>query len=201
MLVNLQNPCWWYMEIPRTGSTALDHGLRRDFPTAKAAYPKHWPVVPSTESPNLAAITAIRNPYSRAISCWQYFTKPNSISFLDWLQQKADNGFFDLGMEARPQSFWFRLANWKYILRQECLTADYVTMCSTLAPQLTSLKLPTVNKIDGPWVNKAMARPKREKPWQAYYCSGAIDLVKNIYASDFAAFQRFYRFEFPGDLA
>lgn len=197
MLVNLQSPCWWYMEIPRTGSTAVDRGLRRDFPKAKAAYPKHWPVFAPAGLHNVAPVTAIRNPYSRAVSCWQFFTKPDSISFVDWLRQKEQDGFFDVGMEARPQSFWFNLANWHYVLRQEHLDDDYAAMCAQLIPQVSISKLPVINETNGLWVNKVRAKPKREKPWQGYYCAQSIELVKKIYASDFAAFKRFYTVDFP----
>ena len=47
MLANFINQCWWYMEIPRTGSSTIDRGLRRFFPHAQAIYQKHWPITPA----------------------------------------------------------------------------------------------------------------------------------------------------------
>lgn len=198
MLVNLQNPTWWYLEIPRTASTAIDRSLRQDFPLAKAAYPKHWPITPQPHVlDKVIGITSIRNPYSRAVSCWQFFTKPNTISFLDWLKMRLDDGFFEINSEARPQYFWFRLAKWRYILRQENLDLDYWTMLSEIAPEIPRRELPRVNDINGPWINKAKAKTHRDKPWQEYYCGQSIDNVKALYAADFEAFKAYYSLELP----
>jgi hypothetical protein len=201
MLVNLRNPCWWYMEIPRTGSTTVDRSLRKDFPLAKAAYPKHWPVVPTQNSTSIKSITTIRNPYSRAVSCWQFFTKPGQIEFVNWLEDKAMNGFFEIGMEARPQFFWYRLAKWDYIVRQEQLEQDYWAMMNTLAPDLQIRSLPRVNATNGMWLNKVRVKTKREKPWPDYYSPRAEEAVRAIYATDFIALKDFYSQTFPGTIS
>ena len=131
MLANLFDPKWWYMEIPRTGSSTLDRALFQVLPGAVSLYQKHWPILPTPfldpNAPDVTGIVSIRNPYSRAVSCWQFFTKPGSISFRDWTRERLIQGFVNLQIEARPQSFWFNLHKWEAVIRQDHLVVKHCT--------------------------------------------------------------------------
>lgn len=199
MLVSQREPRWWYMEIPRTGTTTIDRGLRRVFPHAVAIYQKHWPILPPIEFAVATSIVSIRNPYSRAVSCWQFFTKPGEVSFVDWLRQRQEHGFTDIQIEARPQTFWYTLrTQWNAVIRQESLDDDFWATVRKIDPQIKPDYLKRFNDINGPWVNRVQARVNRDRPWQAYYDSETIDLVQRIYSEDFRILAEYYPLAFTG---
>lgn len=201
MLANFMNQCWWYMEIPRTGSTTIERGLRRFFPHARAIYHKHWPITPAPfmnkELEEVFGFTSIRNPYSRAVSCWQFFTHPGKVSFLQWTQHRLDQGFTELQIEARPQHFWFQLHTWQAVIRQECLASDFWQVAHKLNSSLATVPLIRYNDINGPWVNRVRAKTSRDKPWQEYYCEDSKRNVLNLYHDDFKCLAPWYSTEFP----
>lgn len=207
MLVNLVKPRWWYMEIPRTGSSTMDRVLRQVFPTAEAIYPKHWPIQPEDKY-NLfgaaaRAFTTVRNPYSRAVSCWQYFTRPGEVSFHKWTEDRLCYGFRDVQVEAQPQAIWLKVYSWDRMLRQENLDEDFYDLVGTLTDwkfQLNRSELPRFNDINGPWVNRLREKTSRDRPWQDYYCPQSIENVRKIYADDFWMLSDIYQANFPGDL-
>lgn len=187
------------MEIPRTASTTLDRNLRAAFPTASAIYQKHWPILPqSGRLLNGHSIVSIRNPYSRAVSCWQFFTKPGSISFLDWLKQRLCYGFTDISIEARPQAFWFNLNEdkWTHVIRQEYIENDFWNMMPQLG-FVGKFQLQKFNEINGIWTNRCGYRTSRLQPWQSYYCADSRKLVLELYEEDFAALHQYYTTDFP----
>jgi len=201
MLVNFTPAAWWYMEIPRTASTTIDRNLRALFPTAHAIYQKHWPVTPELKYSDLLkgqSIISIRNPFSRAVSCWQFFTVPGRISFVDWLQDRLRYGFTDIAIEARPQAYWFNLHKgfWTHILRQEYLESDF----RELLPKLGfagEYKIQKFNDINGPWTNRCGAKVTRTQRWQDYYCYDSRELVLKLYAEDFECLSEYYTTAFP----
>jgi hypothetical protein len=201
MLVSMQKPYWWYMEIPRTGSTSIDRGLRHVFTHAKAIYQKHWPVVPSgTLWFDGKSLVSIRNPYSRAVSCWQYFTKPGDFTFEAWLEQRLADGFCDVYIEARPQAFWFNLvSSWDIVLHQESLQTEFRAVVQELDSSLQghAYDLKVYNSINGPWTNRVKCLTSRPHPWQSYYTPKAKELVQKLYAEDFEVLQEHYSKEFP----
>jgi len=205
MLVSLQSHYWWYMEIPRTGSTSVFRGLRHAFPHAKAIYQKHWPVIPNPLHDGALcfegkSIVSIRNPYSRAVSCWQYFTRPGKFTFEAWLEQRLAEGFCDVYIEARPQAFWFKLADsWDIILHQESLQSDFCAAVPKLDPLMRgqTYGLKVFNSINGPWTNRVQCKTSRDKPWQEYYTAKTVELVQELYAEDFKVLQEHYSREFP----
>jgi len=202
VLCHFSNNPWWYMEIPRTGSTTIDRNLRHLFKDAHAIYQKHWPIVPEPCYPELVtapSIVSIRNPYSRAVSCWQFFTVPGSITFLDWLKQRLEQGFTDIAIEARPQAFWYRLNNWTHVIRQETMDQDFWTVVKALGVS-TQYQLTRLNDINGPWVNRCRVKTARSKPWPEYYCEAAKEVVLRLYAEDFSYLEPFYSKTFPSSL-
>jgi hypothetical protein len=201
MLANFVNQQWWYMEIPRTGSSTIDRGLRRFFPYAHSIYQKHWPITPAPfmhkDLKEVFGFTSIRNPYSRAVSCWQFFTHPGKISFLDWTKQRLDYGFTDTQIEARPQQFWFQLHQWQAVIRQEHLEYDFWQIAQKLNSRLTPMPLVRYNDINGPWINRVKAKTSRDKPWQEYYCEESKENVFKLYQDDFKCLATWYSGEFP----
>ena len=197
MLVN--NKCskpWIYMEIPRTASTTIEKCLRAVYPGSVALYQKHWPVsVPGVVYSNWR-ITSVRNPYSRAVSCWQFFTVPGRISFEDWLLQVRADGFVEHNIEARPQDFWLKLNGWETFIRFESLKADLEKLFITLGAtnQIVTQNIPKINAIGGPWFNRLGKSTKglRDKPWHDFYTEKAIELVREVYRKDFFELKEIY---------
>ena len=201
MLIDHPQGRWWYMESPRTGSTTIDRSLRQLFPQARAPYQKHWPLTPGADLPELRggkSLISIRNPYSRAVSCWQFFTKPGQCTFKEWLTARLTDGFCDIHIEARPQAFWFKLqSHWDFVIRQESLNLDFWAAVHSVDPTLGSFELRQWNSINGDWVNRVQARTHRGCPWQEFYDQQAQELVRRVYAADFEHLNAYYSQEFP----
>ena len=201
---NSANSGWYFMEIPRTGTSTIERTLRSYFPDAKAPYQKHWPIR-HDDNPYfqkkcgnvlMSGVVSVRNPFSRAVSCWQYFTKPQEYTFQSWLEERLKEGFCDVFIEARPQSFWYELQPtwhaWDFVIRQENLEADFHNFLLAVCENPAIQPLQRYNDINGPWVNKVQARPNRDRPWQEYYCKKTEELVLDLYAADFACLSKFY---------
>jgi len=203
MLANFEEKAkWWYMEVPRTGTSTIERTLRHVFPEAKAVYAKHWPLKPPqpfyAESKNAVSV---RNPYSRALSCWQYFTVPGEISFVDWLKQRKKDNFYDVAIEARPQSFWLDTdVYWEFRIRQEELQKDFWNFVHAFCPEIEAFPLRRYNDINGHWVNRVRQKTSRTKPWESYFSPEAIHLVQELYAGDFERLSDLYEYDFPGVL-
>jgi len=194
MLANFGEHPWYFMEVPRTGTSTIERTLRHYFPKAKAPYQKHWPILPPREFEEKAnSIISIRNPFSRAVSCWQYFTKPGAYTFESWLKDKLENGFFDISIEARPQVFWYGLQKkWDYVLLQENLEKDFHALLRILHDNPEIAPLQRYNDINGQWVNRVKAQTSRPIPWEDYYTGPEEELVLELYAADFEAFDGIY---------
>jgi hypothetical protein len=190
---------WYFMEVPRTGTSTIERTLRHYFPKAKATYAKHWPLLPPIDFEAQAeSIISVRNPFSRAVSCWQYFTKPGAYTFESWLKERLDEGFFDTFIEARPQVFWYGLQEkWNHVLQQETLEADFHALIQELCENPSISPLQRYNDINGQWVNRVKARTSRPKPWEEYYEGPEKDMVLELYASDFASFEHLYEKDIP----
>ncbi len=205
MLANLADSvdeAWWYMEVPRTGSSTVERTLRHVFGSSvHAVYAKHWPVAPpdgflrSSQS-----LITVRNPYSRAVSCWQYFTKPGSIEFTDWLKDRLEHSFFDVHIEARPQCFWHsQSAKWDHVIRQEKLNDDFwdfVVRLDCQSQHTETFKLHRYNDINGHWVNRVGVKTNRSYPWQSYYTQESRELAEKLYSLDFECLQQYYEAPF-----
>lgn len=202
MLAKLDGERWWYMEVPRTGSSTIERTLKHLYPHAKAVYAKHWPILPPEGflDARPLSVVSIRNPYSRAISCWQYFTRPGEISFLGWTEQRLKEGWFDVHIEARPQAFWLKLWDWDVQLRQEHLSKDFWSFVHSISPTIEKFDLHRYNDINGHWVNRVRAKTSRERPWQEYYCPESERNVLELYGLDFEILQDHYSKTFPGNV-
>jgi hypothetical protein len=201
MLVNDADFPWWYMEIPKTATTAITHALRTYFSKSRAPFAKHWPVLPNLSFYlKSKSIVSIRDPYSRAISCWQFFCDSDSVSLIDWLTCCKKEGFVDINIEARPQSYWLSLNvnDWDYVIRQENVKQDLNTFWkATVNRPGSEIEVRRLNTSDsGKWVNRVGKRVKRTKKWQEYYCPDSIKLVQEIYAEDFERLATYYDRDF-----
>jgi len=193
------NRGWYFMEIPRTGTSTIERTLRDYFPDAKAPYQKHWPIR-YDDNPyfrKLASVVSVRNPFSRAVSCWQYFTKPQEYTFQSWLEERLKEGFCDVFIEARPQFFWYELQPahmdaWDFVIRQESLEEDFHNFLRGVCDSPEIHPLQRYNDINGPWVNRVQVKHCRDRPWQDYYCKKTEELVLDLYAADFACLSNFY---------
>ncbi len=190
MLVNDADFPWWYMEIPKTATTSITQALRTYFSKSRAPFAKHWPVLPSLNFYlKSKSIVSVRDPYSRAISCWQFFCDSDSVSLVEWLSTCKQKGFVDINIEARPQSYWLQLnvSDWDYKIRQEHVKQDLNKFWKDTVNRADSeMEVKRLNTSDsGKWVNRVGKRVKRTKKWQEYYCPDSIKLVQEIYEEDF----------------
>lgn len=204
MLAKLDSPGWWFMESPRTGTSTIERTLKHVFPEAKAVYAKHWPILPPEgflKQPGTLSVISVRNPYSRAVSCWQYFTHPGSCTFLEWTRTRLKEGWFDVHIEARPQAFWFKLWKWDVVIEQEKLADHFWAFVHSIDPDVETFKLHRYNDINGQWVNRVRAKTNRHLPWQEYYCPETEKNVRELYALDFDCLSSRYLKEFPGNYA
>jgi hypothetical protein len=193
MLAKLDDPCWWFMESPRTGTSTIERSLKHIFSTAKAVYAKHWPILPpKIFLDNALSVISIRDPFSRAVSCWQYFTHPGAITFADWTAERLRDGWFDINIEARPQSFWFDLWNWDVVIEQEKLADQFWQFVHQISPETSRFELHRYNDINGHWVNRVRAKTQRHRPWYDYYCPESEKNVLELYDSDFTSLSKWY---------
>jgi len=190
---------WYFMEVPRTGTSTIERTLPHYFPNAKAAYQKHWPLLPPVEfEAKASSIISVRNPFSRAVSCWQYFTEPGAFTFEAWLQERLKEGFFDTFIEARPQAFWYCLQEkWDHVIQQETLEADFHEMLQELCEDPAVFPLHRYNDINGQWVNRVKMPTSRDRPWQEYYAGPEKDMVLELYAADFTSLSQLYGKDIP----
>ena len=201
MLVNDADFPWWYMEIPKTATTAITHALRTYFGKSRAPYAKHWPVLPHIKFYlNSKSLVSIRDPYSRAISCWQFFCDSEAVPLVEWLKTCKREGFVDINIEARPQSYWLQLnvSDWDYEIRQEHVTQDLNRFWKeTVNRPGSEIKVKRLNTSDsGRWLNRVGKRIKRTKKWQEYYCQDSIKLVQELYEEDFERLATYYDRDF-----
>ena len=201
MLVNVHPdalPAWADMEIPRTGSTSIDKTLRKLFPSCYAPVGKHWPVdvysAIDSRAYDAFRFTCVRNPFSRAVSCWQFFT-PSGSTFKSWLTEKRKIGFRDQQIEARPQSYWYWLENhWDLVLRQETLETDFkrlVKHIGGISPEDPRSAIMNLNRT-GRARNRFGHVVPRRQDWKSYYDEECVELVTEIYADDFEALDYSY---------
>jgi|TARA_R110000751_G_scaffold86636_6_gene172360 hypothetical protein len=199
MLANLGTPPWYFMEVPRTGTSTIERTLKHYFPEAKAAYQKHWPLLPPEQFvSNAHSIISVRNPFSRAVSCWQYFTKPGAYTFEQWVKERLDDGFFDMFIEARPQAFWYTLQDkWDTVIQQEHLQDHFHKLVQELCEDPDTFTLHRYNDINGQWVNRVKSRTSRKLPWQDYYTESTIAMVLQLYSVDFDLLGHVYSQKLP----
>lgn len=190
------------MAIPKTASTVVDKQLRSFFPYARATTGKHWPCSVSqairhcggqfealgrdVESRIISAVT-IRNPFARAVSCWKFLTKPNSISFSDWLDDMKENGFTDNNIEARPQWYWARRNCWHAILRVETLDFDFAEFVRSQGVWVPiDYRLPVMNAAGSEWRNKLGYRTTAIHRYADIYSEAeTVTSVIELYTDDF----------------
>jgi len=189
---------WWFMEVPRTGTSTIERTLKGIIPEAKAIYAKHWPILPPQELLDRSlSVISVRDPFSRAVSCWQYFTKPGTISFADWTGERCREGWMDVCIEARPQTFWFDLWEWDVVIQQEKLASQFWGFIAQVSPDIEPFELHRYNGVNGQWVNRVRARTSRDRPWYDYYCSESEKNVLEMYDADFTGLSRWYSRSLP----
>ncbi len=187
---------WWYIEVPRTGSSTMMRVLQKQF-KCNATAAKHWPVLPPPFFLKEAvSVIGIRNPYSRALSCYQFFTVPGEVTFKQWLKDRIEHSFFDWHIEARPQAYWYGLHDkWDFVIRQEELRDDYFKFLQEVSPRLAQilpLELQRYNSINGTWQNRRQKRTQRLRPWENYFDQESKELTEKLYEEDFIALQPYY---------
>lgn len=192
MLIHENEPAWWYMEVPRTATTTTTAILRQLFSSSYAPYAKHWPLPPPSPLRKANSLINVRNPFSRAVSCWQFFTKPGSVSFLQWTEDRLKTGFVDVQIEARPQSFWYELADWDYELKQEAYEADMLVFLKDMGLAYSEINCPVLNATGSEWLNRVHCKTVRDRHWYEYYCPQAEANIKELYAKDFLNLCHFY---------
>lgn len=202
MLARLNGKLWWYMEVPRTGSSTIERTLKHIYDDAVAVYAKHWPILPPKAflDQNPLSVVSIRNPYSRAVSCWQFFTRPGEFTFREWTETRLRDGWFDAHIEARPQTFWLQLWKWNVYIRQENLADDFWNFIWMMSPGIEKFELHRYNDINGQWVNRVRAKTSRDRHWQDYYCPATEQNVLELYSSDFETLRDYYEKTFPGNV-
>ena len=207
MLLSLDDPCWFYMEIPKTGTSAIYHALQHSRKHRSAeCYPKHWPLLPTEDFMlrNPKSFVSVRDPYTRAVSCWLWCygqTKypltfnQAKLGFEGWLQ-KAVDCYEDLGFYwpqhvastvCLPQSYWLKLHNWDFVLKNETLQADFSKALNSFGALDLKLEVKNANRH----VNKP-AKTFTQLEWRAHYTSKAKQLVEKIWAEDFKSLERYY---------
>lgn len=215
MLISLDNPTWFYTGIPRTGSQAIYLAAQKRNKRVITPFARHWPNPPPDwfMETNPKAIVSIRNPYTRAVSCWMWFrTREPRKSFKEQLEA-AQAGFLPWLKNAyghykktkvawpsvytkvacHPQNFWLKQRKYDYVIKQESLQQDWNAALADMGLPGQKLKIVTVNP-------SAQALPNLcTKDWQYFYrLPGTKELVEELWAEDFEALEPYYgKFEAP----
>jgi hypothetical protein len=214
MLVCLSKPEWFFAEVPKTGTTAICDALRYS-DKYKSAYcwAKHWPALPPDWflKRNPKAFISVRNPYSRAVSCWMWCfashkpetSMPAKLGFEPWLAVAKENlkrsGFMwpmDVAVTVcQPQSLWLSLYPWDFVLKQESLYTDFKSALDSFG--FPNLPVRRVN--DAASVNpKAKKAGLTSKHWKEHYTGDCKQLVEELWQEDFEALKPYYpEFEKP----
>lgn len=166
-------------------------------------------------NPQFIKFKIVRNPYKRAISTWIHqmatnFSKDLGIqrltaahwkhggnlqnaSFLDWLRLVKRIGIDEFDFHTRPQ-----ISNWeknggKYDVILKLEAPDFKKMLERInARSNSTLKLGTLHV-------STVSFPQfvQKKASELYASAEAVDLVKQIYRDDFAAYG--YSYDLPSD--
>ena len=205
MLLVLDKPTWWFMEIPKTGTTAVCHAVNEAPVTDVHPYEKHWPVDPPDwfMETNPRSMTSVRNPYNRAISCWFwcYASGKSSVhraarkGFEIWLKEALHNRdrynvtwlHDPANIVCLPQSFWLSQRNYDFVLKQESLNEDFYAALEEIGVD----KIPLTSRNTAKQVNKHIAA-LADKPWQSHYSKRSTSLVRELWAEDFEALKAYY---------
>ena len=122
------------------------------------------------------------------------------MPLVEWLKTCKREGFVDINIEARPQSYWLQLnvSDWDYEIRQEHVTQDLNRFWKeTVNRPGSEIKVKRLNTSDsGRWLNRVGKRIKRTKKWQEYYCQDSIKLVQELYEEDFERLATYYDRDF-----
>ena len=128
------------------------------------------------------------------------FCDSDAVSFVDWLAGCQKEGFVDINIEARPQSYWLslNLNEWDYVIRQEHVKQDLNKFWKeTVNRPGSQMEVKRLNTSDsGKWLNRVGKRVKRDKKWPEYYCKKSIKLVQEIYEEDFIRLASYYDVDF-----
>ena len=215
MLISLNNPTWFYTGIPRTGSQAIYLAAQQRNKRVITPFARHWPNPPPDwfMETNPKSIISIRNPYTRAVSCWMWFrTREPRRSFKEQLEA-AQAGFLPWLKNAyghykktkvawpsvytkvacHPQNFWLKRRKYDYVIKQESLQQDWNAALADMGLPDQKLKIVIVKP-------SAQALPKLcTKDWQYFYrIPGTKELVEELWAEDFEALAPYYgEFEAP----
>ena len=211
MILVLDKPTWWFMEIPKTGTTAVCHAISKAPVTSVNPYEKHWPVDPPDWfiATNPKAMISVRNPYSRAISCWLWCyvygcpaTRSIACKGFDfWLKDALRNRekysvtwlHDPANIVCLPQAFWLRQREYDFVLKQESLANDFYAALYSIGVK----KIPLHISNAATQVKKLIENVA-SKPWQSHYNTSARELVEELWAEDFEALKPYYAgFERP----
>jgi hypothetical protein len=197
-----------FIELPRTGSTAIAHELLRKYDGEKIAK-KHSTYLDflrhaTPEESTYFVFSCIRNPLDDAVSCYfkarndhrSQFTRPGRHPFHRGLARlladsqyrflqttHADFPTFLKKYYVLPYSNWSVLSHKKfdYIIRFENLQADFDQVLRLIGIEPVR-PLPVVNKTDG-----------KDADFVRYYTPEVIGHAKRV----FGAYMRLWGYEFP----
>lgn len=216
MILILREPTWWFMEVPKTGSTAVSYAIHDSVADFSTPYQKHWPVLPPDWflETNPKSVISVRNPYSRAVSCWLWcFAKGNAamsksarLGFSSWLGDAAKHkklnqfAWTQPNIICLPQAMWLGLHDYDFVLRQETLEEDLKSALKLMGA--SPIAVIQRNTAKGGYFVKGkdnVRRPSRsrhsdyaEQPWQSHYDDQTRLFVEEIWAEDFEALKPHY---------
>ncbi len=216
MILVLQNPTWWFTEVPKAGSTAVSYAIHDSNVEIETPYQKHWPVLPPgwflETKPK--SVISVRNPYSRAVSCWLWcfasgdaaINKSARTGFSAWLDAAAKHNklhkfaWRQPNTVCLPQAMWLGLQEYDFVLKQETLEADLQDALRSMGA--TPIAIPQRNtaksgyfiqgKHGGRRPVHSRHRDYAEQPWQSHYGGQAKQMVEEIWAEDFEALKPHY---------
>jgi hypothetical protein len=194
-IFKIKNTNLFYCHIPKTGGTSfIEEYLYNPF---KISW--HYPVINYPIQIQKKFIAIVRNPYSRLVSCYEFFNKNGLYyekyiqicKYLGILQQsrfiKKEESFesFILNLNNQTKNEWLD----KMILKTQtsylknknnkiyCQIGKYETLTQDLSKLLNQeINLPKLNSTT------------KEKHWKDYYTPKTAQIVYNYYKEDFINF-------------
>jgi len=180
------NQDWWFIRIPRTGSTSF-------MKLARIKMQRH---VPISEWPklnqNLMTVTFIRNPFDRVVSAWEHSRcRAKTMQPAPFWSDMPGDGTFTGFIEAMgrgervptntfdPQVSYVKhegeiKASWIGLF--ECYDADTKRLC-----ELIGINYQLIHEHKSPLRNS--------RPWQDYYTPMTKAIVADVYQEDIQLWQ------------
>ncbi len=180
-LIHLSTPEFLYYAPPKTGSTSVIKALQATYYDAEVLYCKHG-IYHDPSWKELPHIITVRNPYSRAVSLWQFFRQDMSFSL--FLRSTDLCRFRNKLWHAMPCSWW-----------ETSVPAEYsVIHLGNVVSELRAV--PFARQVclghhnqTGQAVNVNGMTVRRDRQWWEYYGPGDDKIVAQLYAQDFERYQ------------